>query len=137
MAEGDTSVPIMRYDSRNDDMSTQDIDKNPLVVSKTQTQRDALINVHLGASSVQEIENRTGLTEKFKAVDPSNKPFTEIMERVTGEALDSGADPYAVMSAIHTGTVEGNERSQHLPEVNKAKDWISYIKSIFTKSGSK
>ena len=69
------------------------IDANPLVVSKTQGQRDSLINVHLGASSVQEIENRTGLTEKFKAVDPSNKPFTEIMERVTNEALDSGADP--------------------------------------------
>lgn len=105
------------------------IDNNPLIVSKSEGQRDALINVHLGASSVQELENRTGLTQKLEAIDPNNKPFTEIMDRVTNEALASGADPYAIMAAIHTGTVEGDERSKHTPLVYSIRDWINYFKS--------
>lgn len=110
-------------------LGLEQIDKNPLITSKTSGQRDALVNVHLGASAVQEIENRTGLNEKISAIDPTNKPFSDIMERVTSEALKSGADTYAIMSAIHTGTMEGRERSKHSPLVNKIRDWLVYLKS--------
>ncbi len=109
--------------------SLDQINRNPLIVSKNTEQRNALLNVHLGASAVQEINNRTGLNEKLSAIDPANKPFSDIMERVTDEALQSGVDPYAVMSAIRTGTVEGNERSKYSPFVNKLKDWLVYLKS--------
>lgn len=119
------------------------IDKNPLVTATNEDQRFGIAASGLAASTIQESSDRMekqmtragypqSIAKRF-AQNPIDPAATALMDKVTSDALNAGADEYAIMSAIHSGTAEGHERAKHNPLYNYLHDWADFVKSRLNK----
>lgn len=117
----------------------QKIDKNPPITSENELQKVNLASVEGLAEMVQETAVRsaeemakegvdTQVAQKI-AFDPKNDTISQIMDKNVRNALSAGTDEYAIMAAIHKGTLEGEERSRHGPIINYLRDIANLIKS--------
>ena len=91
----------------------------------------ALKDVYQAASVVQEYDDRTKMKAGAEEIGFGEVPYQKIMEDNTSEALKKGVDELDILAAIHVGTEDGHEKTKHIPEVNKFKEFLNFIKSRF------
>lgn len=129
MSEGDTSVPVLRYDSQNDKVSFIDIQKDPLITAKTENQTVSLIKTAQTAATLQEIENSAIIKSGPDPKSAMHKAMSDVMGKTVNEALQNGADEYAILSAIHGGT----KLADRHPIIDLASKVLSGAKKLFGK----
>ena len=116
----------------------ESLNKDPIRAGNNRDQRFGIAAIQLGASIVQEADDRTEKdlvaagypTEKAKEIaqNPNDAMTSKVMGGFVDQALKSGANEYAILSSIHNGTLEGHQRAKHNFVVNYFKDALESLK---------
>lgn len=129
MAEGDFSEPTLRYDSREDKVSFVDVQRDPLITAKDDVQSKSLLKTAMVTMGVQEIENRSFVKSGPNPNDPMHKSMSSVMDKAVNEALQNGADEYAILSTIHSATKLADKH----PFIDFASKMLTGAKKLFSK----